>query len=99
MNVEVMHMRVAIRFRGPVGKRMRAPVFHVEVRENATLYNLFDMLLQKEENVSEIWNSPESIDSEALVLLNEVDVGLTGGLETELSDGDEIIVLPLVHGG
>jgi len=57
------------------------------------------MLLQKEENVSEIWNSPESIDSEALVLLNEVDVGLTGGLETELSDGDEIIVLPLVHGG
>jgi molybdopterin converting factor small subunit len=78
---------------------MRAPVFHVEVRENATLHNLFDMLLQKEENVSEIWNSPESIDSEALVLLNEVDVGLTGGLETELSDGDEIIVLPLVHGG
>jgi len=99
MNVEVMHMRVAIRFRGPVGKRMRAQVFHVEVRENATLHNLFDMLLQKEENVSEIWNSPESIDSEALVLLNEVDVGLTGGLETELSDGDEIIVLPLVHGG
>lgn len=99
MNVEVMHMRVAIRFRGPVGKRMRAQVFHVEVRENATLHNLFDMLLQKEENVSEIWNSPESIDSEALVLMNEVDVGLTGGLETELSDGDEIIVLPLVHGG
>ncbi|MCK5303367.1 MAG: hypothetical protein KAJ96_09520, partial [Candidatus Thorarchaeota archaeon] len=61
--MEVMHMRVAIRFRGPVGKRMRAPVFHVEVRENATLHNLFDMLLQKEENVSEIWNSPESIDS------------------------------------
>ncbi len=92
-------MRVAIRFRGPVGKRMQALVFHVEVRENATLHNLLEVLLQKEENVSEIWNSPESIDSEALVLLNEVDVGLTGGLETELSDGDEIVVLPLVHGG
>ena len=97
--MEEMHMRVAIRFRGPVGKRMRAPVFHVEVGENATLHNLLEVLLQKEENVSEIWNSPESIDSEALVLLNEVDVGLTGGLETELSDGDEIVVLPLVHGG
>ena len=78
---------------------MRVPIFHVEVRENATLHNLLEVLLQKEENVSEIWNSPESIDSEALVLLNEVDIGLTGGLETELSDGDEIIVLPLVHGG
>ena len=78
---------------------MRVPIFHVEVRENATLHNLLEELLQKEENVSEIWNSPESIDSEALVLLNEVDIGLTGGLETELSDGDEIIVLPLVHGG
>jgi molybdopterin converting factor small subunit len=78
---------------------MQTPVFHVEVRENSTLHNLLEELLQKEENVSEIWSSPESIDSEALVLLNEVDVGLTGGLETELSDGDEIIVLPLVHGG
>lgn len=78
---------------------MRVPIFHVEVRESATLRNLLEELLQKEENVSEIWNSPESIDSEALVLLNEVDVGLTGGLETELSDGDEIVVLPLVHGG
>ena len=92
-------MQVAIRFRGPVGKRMRTPVFQVEIRENATIHNLFGDLLQKEENVNEIWNSPESIDSEALVLLNEVDIGLTGGLETELSDGDEVTVLPLVHGG
>ncbi len=97
--MEEMYMRVAIRFRGPVGKRMQAPGFHVEIGENATLHNLFEVLLQKEENVSEIWNSPESIDSEALILLNEVDVGLTGGLKTELSDGDEIVVLPLVHGG
>jgi len=92
-------MRVTIKFRGPVGKRMRTPIFQVEVRKNSTLRSLLEELLQKEENVSEIWSSPESIDSEALVLLNEVDVGLTGGLETELSNGDEIIVLPLVHGG
>ena len=97
--MEEMNMRVAVRFRGPVGKRMRTPVFHVEVRESSTLRNLLEELLQKEENVSAIWSSPGSIDSEALVLLNEVDVGLTGGLETELNDGDEIIVLPLVHGG
>ena len=97
--MEEMRMQVAIRFRGPIGKRMRAPAFQMEVRKNATIHNLFADLLQKEDNVSEIWNSPESIDSEALVLLNEVDIGLTGGLETELSDGDEITVLPLVHGG
>ena len=94
-----MEMQVAIRFRGPVGTRMRTPVFQVEIGENTTIHNLFGDLLQKEKNVSAIWNSPESIDSEALVLLNEVDIGLTGGLETELSDGDEITVLPLVHGG
>ncbi|MHA1485006.1 MAG: MoaD/ThiS family protein [Candidatus Thorarchaeota archaeon] len=94
-----MYMQVAIRFRGPVGKRMRTPIFHVEIGENATIHNLFETLLQKEENVNEIWGSPESIDSKALVLLNEVDIGLTGGLETKLSNGDEIVVLPLVHGG
>lgn len=92
-------MRVDVKFRGPVGKRMRTPIFNVEVKDDANLRNLLEVLLQKEENVSAIWNSPESIDSEALVLLNEVDVGLIGGLETELNDGDKIIVLPLVHGG
>ena len=97
--MDEMHMKVAVRFRGPVGKRMQTPIFHVEVGESSTLRNLLEELLQEEKNVSTIWNSPESIDSEALVLLNEIDVGLTGGLETELSDGDEIIVLPLVHGG
>ena len=33
------------------------------------------------------------------VYVNDEDVRFTGGLETELSDGDQIVVLPAVAGG
>jgi MoaD family protein len=33
------------------------------------------------------------------VYVNDEDVRFTGGLQTELSDGDQIVVLPAVAGG
>ncbi len=33
------------------------------------------------------------------VYVNDEDVRFTGGLETELSDGDQVVVLPAVAGG
>jgi molybdopterin converting factor small subunit len=34
-----------------------------------------------------------------MILCNEVDIGVTGGLNTILKDGDILTILPLVHGG
>lgn len=33
------------------------------------------------------------------IYVNDEDVRFTGGLQTELSDGDEVVVLPAVAGG
>ncbi|GGF57526.1 putative thiamineS [Marmoricola endophyticus] len=33
------------------------------------------------------------------VYVNDEDVRFTGGLETELSDGDQVVILPAVAGG
>jgi molybdopterin synthase sulfur carrier subunit len=37
--------------------------------------------------------------SNALVLVNGREISVLNGLETELQDGDEVVLVPFVHGG
>ncbi len=39
------------------------------------------------------------ISSEIIVLVNGIDSRLSGGANTSLKDGDEITLVPVVHGG
>jgi molybdopterin converting factor small subunit len=73
--------------------------FHVDMEEGAKLGTTLQSLIEREDAVKAIWTDSERMDREAMILRNEADVGLTGGLETILEDGDNIVVLPLVHGG
>jgi molybdopterin converting factor small subunit len=73
--------------------------YSMDVDEGSSLRMVLQTLVDEEEAVEGTWTDPEAMDREALILCNEVDIGLTGGLETKLKDGDELIVLPLVHGG
>ncbi|MFX0045354.1 MAG: MoaD/ThiS family protein [Candidatus Hermodarchaeota archaeon] len=92
-------MRVTVRFRGPLANQMTNQQYSIDVDEGSSLRTVLQTLVDREEVVERTWTDPETMDREALILWNEVDIGLTGGLETRLKDGDELIVLPLVHGG
>jgi molybdopterin synthase sulfur carrier subunit len=35
----------------------------------------------------------------ALILVNGMEIGVLDGLETKLKDGDEVVFVPVVHGG
>ncbi len=35
----------------------------------------------------------------ALILVNSREISVLDGLETELKDGDEVVLIPVVHGG
>lgn len=35
----------------------------------------------------------------ALILVNGVDIGVLQGMETLLREGDEVVILPVAHGG
>lgn len=37
--------------------------------------------------------------SNALVLLNGKEIGVLEGLETSMKDGDELMIIPVAHGG
>ena len=45
--------------------------------------------------------SDQTVDStsNALILVNGREISVLNGLETKLNDGDEIVFIPVVHGG
>jgi molybdopterin synthase sulfur carrier subunit len=40
-----------------------------------------------------------SIRSDVLILVNDVEIGVLEGDETRLSEGDEVAIMPIAHGG
>jgi molybdopterin converting factor small subunit len=92
-------MKITVQFRGPLTKRLDEGKINVDCKDGCSLLKLLAKLIEKEDVVRDVWSSPETMDRDALILCNESDIGLTGGLETKLSDGDILVVLPLIHGG
>jgi molybdopterin converting factor small subunit len=92
-------MRVTVQFRGPVAKNLTKGQIEIECGDGSSLLEVLTELIENEESVREVFSSPEIMDRDALILHNESDIGLTGGLETKLKDGDMLFVLPLIHGG
>ena len=41
----------------------------------------------------------EDLRSKALILVNGKEISVLKGLETKIKDGDEIVLIPVVHGG
>ena len=92
-------MKVRIRFRGPLAAQLPTERVDLEISEGSTLQQVLELALSEFPMVKELWATPEQIDREALLLKNEVDVGLLDGLSTIIEPDNEIVVLPLVHGG
>ncbi len=92
-------MKVRIRFRGPLASQLPTEIVNLEVSEGSTLQQVLEVALREFPMVKELWDTPEQIDRDALLLKNEVDVGLLDGLSTIIESDNEIVVLPLVHGG
>jgi molybdopterin synthase sulfur carrier subunit len=46
-----------------------------------------------------ISQQPDEPKANALILVNGREISVLDGLETQLNDGDEIVFVPVVHGG
>ena len=46
-----------------------------------------------------ISQQPDEPKANALILVNGREISVLNGLETKLNDGDEIVFVPVVHGG
>jgi molybdopterin converting factor small subunit len=92
-------MKVTLQIRGPLAKKFHEGTIEIDLENGASLLDLLNKVIDGEESIREVWDSPEVIDRDALVLCNEADIGLSGGLDMKLNESDVIVVLPLIHGG
>lgn len=67
--------------------------------EGATLSEIIDDLEDNHPGIKERLMQGPDLRRFVNVYVNDEDVRFTGGLETSLSDGDQVVVLPAVAGG
>ena len=97
-----MQIKVNVKFFGVLRKSAGKEEVEVILKQPANIKNLIQELIEKfpkefEENL---------IDAElkdprpnALILINNREINVLNGLETSLKEGDEIIFIPVTHGG
>jgi len=91
--------KIIVRFRGPIAGHITGSAVEVESQNSITITELLSRVMKQEPYLQTIWNSPTEIDRDSMILCNEVDIGVGGGLNSVVNDGDVLTVLPLVHGG
>jgi molybdopterin synthase sulfur carrier subunit len=67
----------------------------------ASVGDLVDALVKKVPEIerSLIDRQLEDPRPNSLILVNGREIGVLDGLETKLKDGDEVVLVPVVHGG
>ena len=71
------------------------------IENNSTVNSVLEKLIIKfgKEFENRIYNSSEGINSYVLIALNGKDISIYNGLKTEIKNGDELFLLPIIAGG
>jgi MoaD family protein len=73
----------------------------VETEEWGKVRNVIETLVSEYTKLKPIIGDENSFDPRPsmVILVNDVEIGLLKGLETSLSDGDILTLIPTAHGG
>lgn len=72
--------------------------FESQVTLKDLLRRLSDVIEKRARNRLFKYGSME-LQSDIIILVNDIEIGVLNGLETVLKDGDIVSILPTVHGG
>jgi len=84
-------------FRSLSGKEKQT----LRVRKSISLREALWKIVEKEERLKRVLIDPELEDPRpnALILVNGKEISVLRGLDTILVDGDEVVLIPVIHGG
>ena len=91
----IIHIRAFANFRDSLGKDLQ-----VELREGSTVKELLDILSASHKNMkSAIFDESGRVREYVILMKNRKNVDFLEGLNTTLSNGDEVTILPPIAGG
>ncbi len=94
-------MPLKIKFIGALRHLSGKTEFTVTFQEGISIKDLVDRITQELPELKHTFSDQELKDSRSnsLVLVNGREISVLNGYETKLGDGDEIVFVPVVHGG
>lgn len=96
-------MRVKIRALGVIKKALGRDEIFLELcsREETRLRDIIEIILKEAAHLKDILLDPDLRDPRpnVIILINGKEMGLLGGVDATIRDGDEIVLIPIVHGG
>jgi len=98
---ETVNREVSIKLLGVFRKAYGNNVIKLKIERNVKLKEIIRKLADSSENLRRVLIDPEleSPLPNAVILLNGRDISSLHGLETQIKNGDEILLIPVVHGG
>lgn len=94
-------MPLTLKFIGAMRQISGKTQFTINFQEGNTLKDLIARLTAEMPQLQKIFGDIQLGDSRSnsLVLVNGREISVLDGLDTKLADGDEIVFIPVVHGG
>jgi len=94
-------MGLTIKFIGALRKISGKTQLTIEYQQDMSVKELVTKLSQEMPELEKTFRDDSLNDSRsnALILVNGREISVLNGLETNLSNGDEIVFVPVVHGG
>ncbi len=73
----------------------------IELNEGSNLRNVISKIIEESRELKNIILDPELKDPRpnTIILVNGKEISVLGGLDAEIKDGDEITIIPVIHGG
>lgn len=102
VNVEVkIGMNIRVRFFGVLKRAYGKNEILIDLSESLKLKDLIYKIAEGSPSLKHMLLDPELTDPRpnTIILVNGVEIGALNGLETEIKDGDEVVLIPVVHGG
>jgi molybdopterin converting factor small subunit len=97
----IAYEEVTLRFLGVFKKAYGSGQASIKIRRNEKLESVIKKVSEASPNLGHVLVDPELGNplSNAVILVNGKEIGLLSGLETPLKDHDEIVFIPVIHGG
>lgn len=94
-------MPLTVKFIGALRHLSGKTQFTTNFQEDISIKGLIEKISQEIPELKRTFGDQElnHSKSNSLILVNGREISVLNGFETKLSDGDEIVFVPVVHGG
>lgn len=94
-------MKIQVRFVATLRHILGVKSIDLEISRPMKVLEVLNLLAEKygEKFRKAVFDENGKVKSEFLIFVNEAEISVLDGLNTEISDGDVITLLPTIHGG